>query len=475
MKKAIILFFGLLNIFFKLQAQENKGYDIKVKINGVEPGKNIHLAHYYGYNQYIKVDSAKLENGFFHFEGNEPLKGGVYLIVLNADKYYDILVSGTEKSFEVEADTSDFVGTVKFKNSKENDILYGYRKFLSSKSQEAMAIQKAMQVQNDPSATAINREKMKNLQDEVSLYMKDVVTKNEKTFAGKIIKVNMEPELPKEAPMLANGKRDSTYLFNLYKKKYFENLDFADDRMLRTPFLHSKVEKYFKDLVYQITDSVKVDADKVLKLAKQNQDTYRFVLWLLTNKYENTEIVGLDGVFLHLAENYYLKDAVWLDSTQRAKFQERVAILKPLETGRVVPSLILSDSLGVEYNVMSGKAKYTILYFYSPDCGHCKDHAPELVKYNDEHLSKGIEILNIEVDHNLEKMKKFVNTYKTGKMRNLWDSKNRYYFRNYFDVYSTPTSYILDSQKRIIGKRIPINEWDKFIEFHEKKIGSQKK
>jgi hypothetical protein len=35
------------------------------------------------------------------------------------------------------------------------------------------------------------------------------------------------------------------------------------------------------------------------------------------HKYETTEIVGLDAVFIHLAENYYLKDADWLDSTQR--------------------------------------------------------------------------------------------------------------------------------------------------------------
>lgn len=279
----------------------------------------------------------------------------------------------------------------------------------------------------------------------------------------------MEPELPKEAPKLANGRSDSTFLFNMYKKKYFENIDFTDERMLRTPFIQSKVEKYFKDLVYQMTDSVNTDADKVLSLAKKNNEVYRYVLWMITNKYENTDIVGLDGVFIHLAKDYYLKDATWLDSTQRAKFQERVNILEPIQTGKIMPNLILADSLGVEQNLLNVKSKYTIVYFYSPDCGHCKDHAPALVKYNEENKDKGITILNVMVDYDLEKMKKFVNTYKTGKMRNLWDSKGRYVFRNRYDIYSTPTSYILDSEKRILGKRIPIEEFNKFIEFHEKK------
>ena len=469
----IVLFFSF--ILIETAAQEKSAYHISVKMKGVEPDKYVHLAHYYGYNQYLKVDSAKVENGVLHFKGTEPLKGGIYLIVLSPSKYYDILVSGQETEFVVEADTTDFVKSVKFTGSKENDILFNYRKFLANKSEEAMEIQKTMQLQNDQVSMEINRGKMKKLQDEVSVFMKNAVSSNENTFAGKIIKVNMEPELPKEAPLLPNGKRDSTYLFNLYKKKFFENVDFSDERMLRTPFIQSKVEKYFKDLVYQVTDSINIDADRVLRIAKKNKDVYRYVLWMVTNKYENIDIVGLDGVFIHLAEDYYLKDADWLDSTQRAKFQERVNVLKPIQTGKVMPTLILSDTLGVEQNLNNIKAKYTIVYFYSPDCGHCKDHAPELAKYYDENKQKGIEVLNVAVDYELDKIKKFITTYKTGKMKNLWDAKGRYVFRNKFDIYSTPTSYILDSEKRILGKRIPIEEFNKFIEFHEKQEVNKKK
>lgn len=468
----VLIFCSILN---SISAQEKSAYHISVKMKGVEPDKYVHLAHYYGYNQYLKVDSVKAENGVLNFKGSEPLKGGIYLVVLSPSKYYDFVISGEETKFSFEADTTDYIKSVKFEGSKENDILFNYRKFLADKSDEAMSIQKQMSVQNDQASMELNRNKMKNLQDEVTNYMKTTVTTNGNTFASKIIKANMEPELPKEAPILPNGKRDSTYLFNLYKKKFFENIDFTDERILRTPFLQSKVEKYFKDLVYQVTDSINVDADKVLKLAKKNKDVYRYVLWMVTNKYENIDIVGLDGVFIHLAEDYYLKDADWLDSTQRAKFQERVNILKPIQTGKIMPALILSDTLGIEQNLNNIKAKYTIVYFYSPDCGHCKDHAPELVKYYDENRSKGIEVLNVAVDYDLEKIKKFVSTYKTGKMRNLWDSKGRYVFRNKFDIYSTPTSYILDSEKRILGKRIPIEEFNKFIEFHEKQSANKKK
>jgi thiol-disulfide isomerase/thioredoxin len=481
MKIRFFLFLGLIFSSTFLWAQEKTAYKIEVKLKGVEPGKTVHLAHYFGYNQYLKVDSAKLENGVLTFKGSEPLKGGIYLIVLNPSKYYDILVSGTEKEFSVEADTTNFIKSVKIVGSPENELMFAYRKFISDKSEEAMAIQKQMQVQKDPAAMELNRNKMKNLQDEVTKYMKSTIANNPNSFAAKIIKANVEPELPNEAPKLPNGKSDSTYLFNLYKKKFFENIDFKDERMLRTPFIQTKVEKYFKDLVYQVTDSINVDADKVLKLAKTNQDVYRYVLWMITNKYENIEIVGLDGVFVHLAENYYLKDADWLDSTQRAKFKDRVDILKPILTGNLMPPLILQDTLGRDVNLYDLKAKYTIVYFYSYDCGHCKDHAPELVKYYEENKNKNIVIYNASIHttgdtkEELSKTKEFIKTYKTGNLINVLDSKLRYDFRKKYDIYSTPTSYILDEQKKIIGRRIPIEEFNKFIEFHEKKKESLKK
>ena len=461
-----LLFIGLLGIATNVFAQE-VGHSIKVKMKGVSEGKTCHLAHFFGYNQYIKVDSAKVENGELAFQGKDPLKGGIYLIVLSPSKYYDFAINGQEQFMEIEGDTTDFVGTVKFKGSKENELLFGYRKFLQDKSKEAEAINMMAKLKNDPVSQEMNRKKVEGIQKEVDIYMKNMVKTNEGSFAAKVIKANIEPEMPTELPKKANGRPDSTYLFNYYKGHFFDNIDFADERLLRSPFLHSRMERYFKDLVYQTADSVNHDADRVLKLAKKNNEVYRFALWWVTNKYENNEIVGLDGVFIHLAEKYYLKDADWLDSTQRAKFKERVDILKPLQTGLVFPTLIVADSLGREYNPMQSKTKYTIVYFYDPDCGHCKESAPKLIEFHNKNKEKAT-VYNVSVAYDTKKMNNFVHSYKTGQLLNLWDSKGRYYFRKNFDVYSTPTNYILDKDKKIIARRIPVEKLEDFINFYER-------
>lgn len=471
---ALLTLFSFL--FTGLVAQE-KAYEINVKMPVDAAQGNISLAHYFGNNQYIKVDSTVAKDGAFTFSGEEPLKGGMYLIVYSSSKFYDFVITGKpeEQFMTITADTTDYVGTVQFTNSPDNDILFNYRRFLKSKSDEARVVQAEAGVKNDAVSKQLMQQKMMALQKEVNAFMAKTVADNKGTFAANVINANIDPELPSqdEIPLLANGKKDSTFLFREYKARFFDNIDFSDDRLLRTPFLQTRLDKYFKDLVYQVADSVINDCDRVLKLSKANNEVYRYVLWWTTNKYETTEIVGLDAVFIHLAENYYLKDADWLDSTQRAKFNERVSILKPLQTGKVFPELTVYDLDGKERKVANGNGEYTVVVFYSPDCGHCKDSAPELVKFYDEHKDQGVEVFNVSTDYEPEKIKKFISEYNTGDLINAWDAKGNYYFRNAFDVYSTPTTYVLDSQKRIVGKRIPIEELGRFLEFQKRKSGGQ--
>jgi len=470
MRRIFFLLF-LLSGIFTVQGQQK----LTVKMQVPDTGKYVQLAHYFGYKQFQKVDSAKVDqDGVLKFSsGPEGWKGGVYLVVISPSKFYDLVISGKENDIYMELDTADYVNSVKFRNSEENELLFGYRKFLNQKMKQGESLQAQLRTEQDPARGAAIRKELDALQKEVNGELKKRADSRPDLFASRILTANLEPELPQQAPLLANGRPDSTFMYREYKRKYFDHLDFSDERMIRTPFLESKVERYFKNLVYQRTDTLKKETSYVLGLAKKNKDVYRYVLWYLTNKYENTDVVGLDGVVIHLYENHYLKDADWLDSTSRAKFVERLSIMKPLETGKVMPALVLKDTQGKSHNLYDVKAKYTIVYFYSPTCGHCKDHAPELVKYQDEHRDKGIVVWNVsaDVERNFEEMKNFITTYDMGRMANLHDPDRKYDFFYRYDVYSTPTLYILDEQKRILVRRgIPIEDVDGFLEHYEKNV-----
>ena len=450
---------------------------LTVKMQVPDAGKYIQLAHYFGYKQFQKVDSAKVDaDGLLRFSSDpEGWKGGVYLVVISPSKFYDLVISGKEDDIYMELDTADYVGSVKFRNSEENNLLFGYRKFLNDKMKAGEGLQAQLKSEQDPGKAAALRQQLEALQKEVNGELKRRAELHPELFAARVLQANLEPELPEKPPLLANGRPDSTFLYREYKRKYFDHLDFSDERMIRTPFLESRVERYFNTMVYQRADTLKKETSHVLSLARKNKDVYRYVLWYLTNKYENTDVVGLDGVVVHLYENHYLKDADWLDSTSRARFVERLSVMKPLETGKVMPALSLKDPEGKTHNLYDVKAKYTIVYFYSPTCGHCKDHAPELVNYQDENRSRGIVVWNVasDVERNFEEMKSFIATYDMGRITNLYDPERKYDFFHRYDVYSTPTLYILDEQKRIIARRIPIEELNGFIAHYEKNVAGK--
>ena len=58
-----------------------KGYDLKIHVNG-NTDSICYLGYYYGDKQYL-IDTVLVKNGKFSFSGDEPLDGGIYLIVMD--------------------------------------------------------------------------------------------------------------------------------------------------------------------------------------------------------------------------------------------------------------------------------------------------------------------------------------------------------------------------------------------------------
>ena len=86
-----------------------------------------------------------------------------------------------------------------------------------------------------------------------------------KTFLAKIFKTMSEPEIP-DPPKDAKGNiTDSTFQFRYYKYHYWENVDFGDERLLRTPIFQNKIKTYMNQLTAQTPDSIIVSADTIIE------------------------------------------------------------------------------------------------------------------------------------------------------------------------------------------------------------------
>jgi hypothetical protein len=462
-------FFSALAQTKPSSASSAKGYLIKGKIVGVK-NSEVYLAHYFGSTQQVVKDTAKADGeGNFTFKGKTELPKGLYLITFDQSKYLDFIMGNTNFSFET--DTLDLINKMKIVGSDENQAFYSFQKEMVSLYEKLRSVPA-----NDPRFAAIR----KSILD----YQQAWMLKNKNLFASKLIKATFEPDMPAFSKPVKNAK-DSADLFQFqyryYKKHFFDNVDLNDEKFIRTPFLQKKLEKFFTDLVVQESDSITKEADIILAKIK-NEDVRKYVIYKISSTYENHNVIGTDAAFVHMSEKYYINEPKLWDTSTVRRIKERVKTIKPLLIGKKIPEMYLTDPAGKLLTLSTSPGNYTILFIYDPECSHCKEEAPKLVALNDYLKTKSAIVFAVSILREKEQWKKFIAEFKIQNWYNGVDvhvnsktGKEEYYtdFKNTFDIYSTPIIYVLDRNKKIIGKRIPIESLKDFIEFHENKLSGK--
>lgn len=473
MKSLIAKTFFVLTVCFagQLMAVNPDGYNIKITVKGLKEGSTCLLANYYGDKQYIKDSAVANNKGEVIFKGDDKYPQGVYLFVPPNKKYFDFIMDDVQ-NFTLETDTSDYIKGMKVKGSNENKYFYDYQLFMAGKQKQIEPLRdlykKTAKTKTD--STKLLLDQMTTIDKEVKDFKISFIKNNPNTFVAKLMKAMEHIEIP-EAPILANGKKDSTFAYHFYKAHFFDNMDFSDDRMLRTPIFHNQIKEYMEKMTAQIPDSINVAADYLADKAKANADVFKYIVYWLTYTYESSNIMGMDAVFVHMVEKYYItKQAYWVDSTQLAKITNRAYTLKPLLLGKKAPPITMLDSTGTSVSLYNVKASYTIVIFWDHGCGHCKKEVPKLAEvYKNKLKAKGIKVYAIETEDKPADWKKFINEHKLDWINvHQPDAYQRAVTKKIYDIYSTPVIYVLDENKIIKAKRIDSEQISDFIDALEK-------
>lgn len=471
MKKNRVLFLAIIIILIgtlRNSAFAASGYEIKVHINGLRDSA-IYLGNHYGEKQYVR-DTMNLDaNGWATFKGKDSLPGGIYLIVMPGKTYFEIIVN--EQKFTIETDTVDYVKNMKVSGSVENKLFNDHQKYIIEQTTSTQELKVRLDANKDnKDSTAYYKKKIADKDKEVKEYRLKIIKEYPKTFMAKIIQTMQEPEIP-EAPKDDKGNiTDSSFQYKYYKAHYLENVDFSDERLLRTPLFQNKIKTYTQQLTVPLPDSIIVAVDTIIEKSRANKEVFKYCVATLANYYETSNIMGYDKVFVHIAEKYYLSnDAYWADSTLKAKIHERVMKIKPNILGEAAHDLAMPDTALKIHTLYGVKAKYTILVFWDPTCSHCKTEVPKLCHYYDSvKTTTSIEVFAVGIESDIELWKKFIRDNKLDWI-NVSDLYNQTNFRSYYDIYSTPVIYLLDEQKHIIAKRLDTDKIRDFIENDTKK------
>ncbi|HYC87370.1 MAG TPA: thioredoxin-like domain-containing protein [Chryseosolibacter sp.] len=465
-----LTFFGILFLVCSgLMAQP--GYRINMKVKGLKD-TTAYLGYYYGESTFIK-DTARVDaQGDFVFEGKQNLSQGVYFLVLNKTRLFEFVVSANQR-FSMSTSKDDYVKHMEVTGDIDNKLFFENMLFNMERHKEAEPFIKILQdtaATEDDKKTA--RERFTAINDKVTGYQDGIIAKHPQTLTARIFLANKPVKIP-DPPKRADGSIDSTFQLKWYRQHFFDNFDLADDAYIRMPrpIYQEKIYEYLNKLFAPQADTITKAIDFIVSRARKNQETFKYSVWMCVVKYQNPEIMGLDEVYVNLYDKYFAKGDMnfWANEKLRKDMKESADRLRKSLIGKQGANLIMQDSKFQPRSMYDIKNKYTILFIFDPDCGHCKEETPKLVNfYNSSKKRFDVEVFAVSADTSMAKMRNYIKD-----MKMPWITVNgpRTYVGHYQDLYdaqTTPSLYILDEKKKIIGKKIPIEKLNEFFTNYEK-------
>ncbi len=434
-------------------------YTIKITVENFSDSI-AYLGYHFADKRFVQDTLPVDSNHTVIITSNTPYKSGLYFFYTPA-VYFEFIVNEPEIILQTKGE--DYVANMQVIKSEENRIFNEMQLYVTGKRKTyGKLAARADSLKEDSLALDQIRKKLKAIDTSVKEYQNELITRHPDTFVARMVAAMQKPEIPDS--LNGNDNEHSIKRYQYYKNHFFDGVDLADAGLLRSPIFHQKIAEFLDKVIIQNPDSVIQEIDFLLNAAAENDEVYRYMLVTLTNKYETSSIMGMDKVFVHLVEQYYLTGtAEWVDADMLQKLSDRIATLKPNFIGNQAPPLILNDTLLTTVSLYDVHADYTILYFYDPDCGHCKKKTPVLYEAYGNLRNKNIEVLAINITTNTDRWKEYI-TENEFDWINLMDSFGRSDFRYYYDVRSTPTLYILDKDKKIIAKKLDATQVEEFID-----------
>jgi thiol-disulfide isomerase/thioredoxin len=456
MKKAVLYLLSVT--FFSVVFTQKTLVEIEFHIEG-NKDTLCQLGYYKGKNMLVQ-DTILLNNkgdGIYRSENRLPQ--GVYFLYLKGGNYFDIMI-GEDQKFVMFTKQNFLIEEMTVEGSEENEVFYDFMKF--NKNQSLSILDERQEYDSlDYNTDSVRMKQlltvMKPVNEAINQKREKIINDYSHFFISDIFK----SMIPVDVPFFDNvedqkerNKRRAFYNQN----HYFDNLDLADARFLRTnhSVFFDRLE-YFRDkLMYPIPDSINVSIDRLLDKTADNTEMYKYLVIFFTKHYEKSKIMCMDKVKLHMYNHYFLNDSRtdWLTEETRGKVEDLVKKMEFNQCGMEAPSLVVPDTTGNYVGINQFDNKYLVLYFWSSTCGHCKKTTPVLDSvYKNLKKNHDVEIFTVCIDDK-KKEKTFKDYLKEHDYSWIlgWGDKNYNDFRTKYNVFSTPTVYLLDRDKKIIGK-----------------------
>jgi len=463
MKKVILVLLAAI-IQFSVFSQ-GSSYDIRIKVQGYTDSI-AYLGNYFGDKLAIS-DTCTSINGEMSFNGEVPLRQGVYFLAgMKRNKMFEFLI-GTDQEFSIETGMSSLPDDIAFSGSEENEHFYAYLDY-NRESYARMKKLRSVLASLPPGDDSIDsvREQMELINTEGIEYKLRIAEEYPNSILALLFNVMRETDVPEFFD--ASGRQDSLAAYLYYKNHYWEYVDFGDDRFLRTPVFHRKMERYMDDVLPGHPDTLIKEIDNMIAQTMEGSEMRNYLLWYFTNKYETSRVMSYDMIFVHMVDTYFAeKEYDWLHPTVKRNMINRADQMRNVLIGAYAPTMVMGDTAMQFKSLRDVHADYTVVLFWSSTCGECKKEIETLDIYYDT-TGIDMEIYAVNTDTIFSNWKEFIEQKELDWVNVNGNLSLSGDYHRLYDIYSTPVIYLLDEQKAIIAKRISASQLPAVINRHKK-------
>ncbi len=248
------------------------------------------------------------------------------------------------------------------------------------------------------------------------------------------------------------------------------NSGWLDEKgIINTRFGNSAIEKYFKEIEYNSSDSVTYLIEKLIDAADENLGPY--IAYGAFSHFRDPGVMGQESIACHFAENYFLNKRYPASEAKIFEMNTYLMLNKNCLAGMVAQELVMEDTSGKAISLHNTiiQGEYTIIYFYTDDCSTCRLETPALADFINGYSNGVVNVYAVYTQSNKERWLKYIeeNFYITNPFVNwinVWDPEVESGFHLNYNVISTPQIYLIDKCGRIIGRGLGSKSLKELIE-----------
>lgn len=434
---------------FTLQIQVHNQPDNKVVLGAIKGG------------QINFIDSALVISGEVQFKLPGNLPAGIYRLLLGQtisakvlnepQQQLDFIFNKEDIVFQTDFKAPD--DSLKIIKSEENKIWFGFlkkEKDYQKKLKYAKAELDGYQLKRDTLNRLPKAKEYNHLQKDRENFINNIIAENQTLFASKLINMHHVPFLDGS---LSQPKRKE-----IFRAEYFDQMDFTEEALINSTLYTERVFNYFNGFAQrgltkeQQDQEFKKALDIILVRCHQNKKVYEFILDYLVSGFE---ILKMDNLIAYIALNY---SANTCQTDNKTTLERRLGAQK-MKVGDTVPDFTINNINVNPVRLSELLKENNLIIFWMSGCQHCRNMIPEIKKWLSQVHNIQFQVIAVSLDASKDEWESGISELGIEGWYNLsdlkvWDGKA---VSNY-NVYATPTMFIIDKNLKIISKPANLND-----------------